>query len=57
VDVSDNESATDSFAIRLSNGYSASGQLKRRHIEIHKRRCGNDRDDQDKNHKDEDRKD
>jgi hypothetical protein len=28
LDVTDDDSATDSFAIRLSNGYSASGNLK-----------------------------
>jgi len=36
LDVSDNESAPDSFAIRLSTGYSASGEVKGGHIEIHK---------------------
>jgi hypothetical protein len=51
LDVSDDESATDSFAIRLSNGYSASSHLKNGHIEIHKR-CQNDKDDRDKNNKD-----
>ena len=35
LDVSDNESGKDSFAIRLSTGYSASGDLKGGHIEIH----------------------
>jgi hypothetical protein len=34
LDVSDDESATDTFAIRLSNGYSASGHLKDGQIEI-----------------------
>lgn len=53
MDVSDDESATDSFAIRLSNGYSASGELKGGHIEIHKR-CHIGKDDHDKNHEDED---
>ena len=35
LDVSDNESAPATFAIRLSTGYSASGELKRGRIEIH----------------------
>ena len=56
LDVTDDESATDSFAIRLSNGYSASGRLKGGHIEIHKR-CPNDKDDKDNKDKDEDHKD
>ena len=34
LDVTDDESATDSFAIRLSNGYSASGKVINGHIEI-----------------------
>lgn len=37
LDVTDDESATDSFAIRLSNGYSASGKLTNGHIEIQTR--------------------
>jgi hypothetical protein len=41
LDVTDDDSSTDSFAIRLSNGYSASGRLKTGHIEIDKR-CHND---------------
>ena len=56
LDVTDDDSATDSFAIRLSNGYSASGKLKKGHIEIHKR-CSNDKDDKDEKNKDEDHKD
>jgi hypothetical protein len=51
LDVSDDESASDSFAIRLSNGYSATGQLKGGHIEIHKR-CRNDNGTPDENSKD-----
>jgi len=35
MEVSDDKSAADSFAIRLSNGYSASGKLKDGHIKIH----------------------
>jgi hypothetical protein len=54
LDVSDDESGTDTFAIRLSNGYSASGHLKNGHIEIHKR-CPRDTDSEDENHKNEDR--
>jgi hypothetical protein len=64
--MTDDESATDRFAIRLSNGYSASGTLKSGRIEIHKR-CSNDqdgKDDDDKyyehkfyNHKDKDHDD
>jgi hypothetical protein len=53
LDVTDDESASDSFAIRLSNGYSASGKLKKGHIEIH-RRCPGDKDNKDKDDKDED---
>jgi len=53
LDVTDDGSATVSFVIRLSNGYSASGKLKSGRIEIHKR-CNNDKDDHDKNHEDED---
>jgi hypothetical protein len=56
LDVSDDKSATDSSAIRLSNGYSASGYLKGGHIEIHKG-CHNDIDDHDKDRKDNDHKD
>jgi hypothetical protein len=58
LDVTDDDSAsaTDSFAIRLSNGYSASGKLKGGHIEIHKR-CPNGKDDKDNKDKDEDHKD
>jgi hypothetical protein len=44
--MTDDESATDRFAIRLSNGYSASGTLKSGRIEIHKR-CSNDQDGKD----------
>jgi hypothetical protein len=51
LDVSDDESASDSFAIRLSNGYSATGQLKGGHIEIHKR-CRNDNETPDEDNKD-----
>jgi hypothetical protein len=49
LDVSDNEPAPDSFAIRLSTGDSASGEVKGGHIEIH-RCCHNDNgnDDRDK---------
>jgi len=47
LDVTDDESATDSFAIRLSNGYSASGKLENGHIEIHVR-CPGDKNDKDK---------
>jgi Ice-binding-like len=36
LDVSDNESAPAMFAIRFSTGYSASGEIKGGHIEIHK---------------------
>ena len=46
LDVTDDESAPSSFAIRLSTGYSASGDLKGGHIEIH-RCCRNDNDDDD----------
>ncbi len=56
LDVTDDDSATDSFAIRLSNGYSASGKLKDGHIEIH-RRCSNGNDDKHNEGKDEDHKD
>ena len=41
LDVTDDESAPASFTIRLSNGYSASGDLNGGHIEIH-RCCSND---------------
>jgi hypothetical protein len=54
LDVSDDESGTDTFAIRLSNGYSASGHLKSGHIEIHKH-CPRDTDRADENHRNEDR--
>jgi hypothetical protein len=54
VNVTDNESGTDSFAIFLSNGYSASGNLKSGHIEIHTS-CHDD--DRDRDHKDGDDKD
>jgi ice-binding like protein len=47
LDVTDDESATDSFAIRLSNGYSASGKLENGRIEIHVR-CPGDKNDKDK---------
>jgi hypothetical protein len=53
LDVTDDDSATDSFAIRLSNGYSASGKLKNGHIEIH-RRCPGDKDEKDSDNKDDD---
>lgn len=53
LDVSDDESGPDTFAIRLSNGYSASGHLKSGRIEIHKR-CENEKDTQDENNKNED---
>ena len=54
MDVSDNEGGTDSFAIRLSTGYSASGDVKGGHIEIH-RCCDKGHDDCDKRcHKDKD---
>jgi hypothetical protein len=46
LDVSDNESAPSTFAIRLSTGYSASGEIKGGHIEIH-RCCSNDVDNED----------
>jgi hypothetical protein len=45
LDVSDNESAPATFAIRLSTGYSASGEIKGGHIEIH--RCCSDNNDHD----------
>jgi hypothetical protein len=54
LDVTDDDSATDSFAIILSNGYSASGKLTSGHIKIH-RHCPGDKDD--KNDKDSDNKD
>jgi len=67
LDVSDNESAPSTFAIRLSTGYSASGEIKGGHIEIHKCCSDNhDNDDadkdcrqfgKDKNHLDGNRKD
>jgi hypothetical protein len=47
LDVNDNESGKDSFAIRLSTGYSASGDLKGGHIEIHSC-CNKGNDDCDK---------
>jgi hypothetical protein len=53
LDVTDDDSATDSFAILLSNGYSASGKLKSGHIKIH-RHCPGDKDDKDDDDKDED---
>ena len=56
LDVTGDDSATDSFAIRLSNGYSASGKLKNGHIEIHTR-CPNGKDDNDSKQKEEDQKD
>jgi hypothetical protein len=49
--VTGDDSAGDSFAIRLSNGYSASGKLKDGRIKIHTR-CRNGKDDQDKKDKD-----
>ena len=56
VDVTDNESEAGGFAIKLSNGYSASGDLKGGHIEIHKRCHGDDGDNDHKGdgHKDSD---
>jgi hypothetical protein len=45
LDVTDDESDTDSFAIRLSNGYSASGVIDGGDIEI-ETRCSGDKDDQ-----------
>jgi hypothetical protein len=54
LDVSDDESATDSFAIRLSTGYSASGELKGGHIEIHKC-CHHDNNEHDKGCSDNDK--
>ena len=51
LDVTGDDSAGDSFAIRLSNGYSASGKLKDGRIKIHTR-CRNGKDDQDKKDKD-----
>ncbi len=67
LDVSDNQSAGATFAIRLSIGYSASGEIKGGRIEIHGC-CSNDdyndhgakdccNRDQDKNHHDGNRKD
>jgi hypothetical protein len=53
LDVTDDDSATDSFAIILSNGYSASGKLTGGHIKIH-RHCPGDKDDKDSDDKDED---
>jgi hypothetical protein len=47
LDVTDDESAPASFTIRLSNGYSASGDLNGGHIEIH-RCCHNNNGDGDK---------
>ena len=44
LDVSDNESAPATFAIRFSTGYSASGEIKGGHIEIRKC-CSNDNND------------
>jgi hypothetical protein len=43
LDVSDNEATPATFAIRLSTGYSASGEIKGGHIEIHK--CSKDNKD------------
>jgi hypothetical protein len=43
LDVSDDASAVATFAIRLSTGYSASGELKRGRIEIHQC-CANNND-------------
>jgi Ice-binding-like len=54
LDVTDDESAPSSFAIRLSNGYSASGDLKGGHIEIH-RCCHNDSGDGDRGCSDQDK--
>jgi hypothetical protein len=48
--MTDDASATDRFAIRLSNGHSASGTLKSGRIEIHKR-CSNDQDGKDDDYK------
>ena len=44
LDVTDDESAPASFTIRLSNGYSASGDLSGGHIEIHRSRHNNNGD-------------
>jgi hypothetical protein len=55
LDVGDDESATDSFAIRLSTGYNASGELKGGHIEIHKC-CHQDNKDDDKGCSDNDKR-
>jgi len=52
LDVTDDESAPASFTIRLSNGYSASGDINGGHIEIH-RCCHNNNDDRDQGCSDE----
>lgn len=56
IDVTDNESGEDSFSIHLSNGYSASGNLKHGCIEI-VTRCHKDDHDRDKDHKGKDHRD
>jgi len=56
LDVTDDDSAADSFAIRLSNGYSASGKLTSGHIKIHSG-CPNQKDDKDDKDKDDDHQD
>jgi len=53
LDVTDDESAPASFTLRLSNGYSASGDLKSGHIEIH-RCCHNGNGDSDRGCSDQD---
>ena len=50
LDVSDNESAPSTFAMRLSTGYSATGEIKGGHIEIHK--CCSDNQDNNDGDKD-----
>jgi hypothetical protein len=52
LDVTDDESAPASFTIRLSNGYSASGDVNGGRIEIH-RCCHNNNDDRDQGCSDE----
>ena len=52
LDVTDDESSAASFTIRLSNGYSASGDITGGHIEIH-RCCHNNNDDRDQGCSDE----
>ena len=52
LDVTDDESPPASFTIRLSNGYSASGDLNGGHVEIHSC-CHNNNDDRDQGCSDE----